>query len=50
MEMGFDRQLVEQCLAASFYNKEVAINYCLNGIPQHILQDAQQEAQGNDGS
>lgn len=39
IEMGFPRPQVEQCLTAAFYNKEMTVNYLLNGIPQHILDD-----------
>lgn len=39
VDMGFDRPQVEQCLTAAFYNKEMAVNYLLNGIPDHILED-----------
>jgi len=30
MLMGFDRPLIEKCLAASFYNKERAIEYLVS--------------------
>jgi UV excision repair protein RAD23 len=42
VDMGFERVQVEQCLTAAFYNKEVAVNYLLNGIPQHILNEMTQ--------
>ena len=30
MLMGFDRPMIEKCLAASFYNKERAIEYLVS--------------------
>ena len=39
LSMGFQRIEIEQALAAAFYNKERAIDYLINGIPQNILND-----------
>lgn len=41
--MGFPRPQVEQCLMAAYYDKNVAVNYLLNGIPEHILNDQTQQ-------
>lgn len=37
--MGFQRAEIEQALAAAFYDKERAVDYLLNGIPENILSD-----------
>ena len=39
MDMGFPRPLVEQCLTAAYYDKNTAVNYLLNGIPDYILNE-----------
>lgn len=39
MLMGFERPQIEQALRAAFFNKERAIDYLLNGIPQNLLND-----------
>ena len=36
--MGFGEEQSRQALMAAFYNKERAIDYLINGIPNHILQ------------
>lgn len=36
--MGFDPEASRQALLAAFYNKERAIDYLINGIPNHVLQ------------
>ena len=43
MDMGFPRPQVIECLGAAFYDKNVAVNYLLNGIPEHILNDQMQQ-------
>lgn len=37
--MGFQRLEIEQALTAAYFNKERAIDYLLNGIPENILND-----------
>lgn len=37
--MGFQRIEIEQALTAAFYNKERAIDYLINGIPENVLND-----------
>ena len=37
--MGFQRAQIEQALVAAYYDKERAIDYLLNGIPENILND-----------
>jgi len=39
ISMGFTREQIIPCLQAAFYNKEMAVQYLLNGIPAHITQD-----------
>ena len=39
MEMGFEKSKVEQCLISAYYNKEMAVHYLLNGIPEYIQHD-----------
>lgn len=39
MNMGFDRPQIEQALAAAFFNKERAIDYLLNGIPNDLMNE-----------
>lgn len=39
VDMGFDREQVKSCLSAAYYDKNVAVNYLLNGIPDYILND-----------
>lgn len=38
MDMGFEEEQSRQALTAAFFNKERAIDYLINGIPEHILQ------------
>lgn len=47
--MGFPRPQVEQCLRAAYYDKNTAVNYLLNGIPEYILNDYQQQEQQGQG-
>ena len=37
MNMGFDRAQIEQALVMAFYNKDRAIDYLLNGIPENLI-------------
>ena len=39
LSMGFERLAIEQALTAAYFNKERAIDYLINGIPQNILND-----------
>ena len=39
LSMGFVRVEVEQALTAAFYNKERAIDYLINGIPENVLNE-----------
>lgn len=41
MDMGFSKEIVIQSLEAAFYDKETAVNYLLNGIPEEIIDDEQ---------
>lgn len=45
MDMGFPRPQVEQSLTAAYYDKNTAVNYLLNGIPDYIMNDNIQEGQ-----
>ena len=37
VEMGHSKELVEECLLASFYDKNLAIKYLVDGIPDGIM-------------
>lgn len=37
--MGFSRDMVVQCLEVASYNKEFAVQFLLNGIPDNILDE-----------
>ncbi len=37
--MGFTREMVIQCLEVAGYNKEFAVQFLLNGIPESVLNE-----------
>ncbi len=39
MDMGFTRDMVVQCLEVAGYNKEFAVQFLLNGIPESVLNE-----------
>lgn len=41
--MGFEKSMVEQCLVAAYYDKETALEYLMNGIPEEALSEMQSQ-------